>query len=102
MKAQNTTCEVAKINETFTDLADRPMVLLHTNPDGYVDDEGAKHKSCFRAHAKTGILIVADKTELKRRTNKMVERIRYWLERAENNDTPTEPMTVEYQFTSRQ
>ena len=98
---RDTTCEVAKINETFTDLADRPMVLLRTNPDAYVDEEGRKQKSCFRAHAKTGILIVADKTELKKRTDKMVDRIRHWLHRAENDDPPTEPMTIEYQFTSR-
>ena len=78
------------------------MVLLRTNPDAYVDDEGVRHKSCFRAHAKTGILIVADKTELKKRTDKMVERIQHWLERAEKNDPPTDPMTIEYQFTSRQ
>ncbi len=60
---RDTTCEVAKINETFTDLADRPKVLLRTNPDAYVDDEGVRHKSCFGAHAETGILIVADKTD---------------------------------------
>ena len=27
----------------------------------------------------------------------MVERIRHWLERAENNEPPTDPMTIEYQ-----
>lgn len=37
----DTTCEIAKLNETFTDLADRPMILIRFNPDKY---EG---KSCF-------------------------------------------------------
>jgi hypothetical protein len=40
-KAYDTTCEIAKLNETFTDLADRPMVLIRFNPDKYND------KSCF-------------------------------------------------------
>jgi len=31
----DTTCEIAKLNETFTDLADRPMVILRFNPDKY-------------------------------------------------------------------
>lgn len=99
---RDTTCETAKINDTFTDLADRPMVLLRTNPDAYIDEKGVQQKGCFKPHKKTGILIVADKIELKKRTDLMVERIRYWLERAENNDPPTEPITIEYQFTSRQ
>ncbi len=37
----NTTCEIDKLNATFTDLADRPMVLIRFNPDKYED------KSCF-------------------------------------------------------
>jgi len=40
-KNYSTTCEIAKLNETFTDLADRPMILIRFNPDNY---EG---KSCF-------------------------------------------------------
>jgi hypothetical protein len=42
----DTTCEIAKLNETFTDLADRPMVLIRFNPDKF---EG---KSCFDRDAK--------------------------------------------------
>lgn len=40
-KSYSTSCEIAKLNETFTDLADRPMILIRFNPDKY---EG---KSCF-------------------------------------------------------
>jgi hypothetical protein len=40
-KDYSTTCEIAKLNETFTDLADRPMILIKFNPDKY---EG---KTCF-------------------------------------------------------
>jgi hypothetical protein len=37
----DSTCETAKLNDTFTDLANRPMVLIRFNPDNYKD------KSCF-------------------------------------------------------
>jgi len=48
-KDYSTTCEIAKLNETFTDLADladRPMILIRFNPDNY---EG---KSCFDKECK--------------------------------------------------
>lgn len=37
----NTSCETARINELFTDLADRPIIFIRFNPDMY------KGKSCF-------------------------------------------------------
>ena len=64
---RDTTCEIAKINDTYTDLADRPMVLLRTNPDGFTDENNVWHKSCFKVHPRSGILIVADKAELKKK-----------------------------------
>lgn len=42
----DTTCEIDKLNATFTDLADRPMILIRFNPDKYED------KSCFDKDAK--------------------------------------------------
>lgn len=45
-KDYSTSCEIAKLNETFTDLADRPMILIRFNPDNY---EG---KSCFDKECK--------------------------------------------------
>jgi hypothetical protein len=44
----DTTCEIAKLNDTFTDLADRPMVLIRFNPDNYKETD----KSCFDKDAK--------------------------------------------------
>ena len=54
----DTTCEIAKINEQFTDLADRPIILIKFNPD--YDKESKT--SCFD---KEGKLI---KTEWNKRT----------------------------------
>ena len=98
---RDTTCEVAKINDTYTDLADRPMVMLRTNPDQYRDENGVRHKSCFRPHPLTGILI-ADKAELKKRTDRMVEWIRHWIDRAESNEPPIDPITIDYHYTNRE
>ena len=42
----DTTCDIAKLNETFTDLGDRPLVLIRFNPDKY------KNKSCFDKEGK--------------------------------------------------
>ena len=29
----DTSCEIAKLNDQFTDLADRPMIIIEFNPD---------------------------------------------------------------------
>jgi len=42
----DTTCEIDKLNATFTDLADRPMILIRFNPDNY------EEKSCFDKECK--------------------------------------------------
>jgi hypothetical protein len=44
----STTCEIAKLNSTFTDLADRPMILIRFNPDKCKESG----KSCFDKDAK--------------------------------------------------
>lgn len=77
----NTTCEVAKLNETFTDLADRPLVILRFNPDKY---EG---KSCFDGDGK---LV---KKEWNKRIQVLKRRIDYWLE-----TVPESLITTEYLY----
>lgn len=77
----NTTCEVAKLNETFTDLADRPLVILRFNPDKY------EAKSCFDGDGK---LI---KKEWAKRTKALKKRIDYWLK-----TVPEELITTEYLY----
>lgn len=92
-KPYDTTCEEAKINDTFTDNADRFMVLIRVNPDGYVDKNGKRHESCFKIHQKNGALIVRDDNDLYRRLNKLKERLEYWM-----HNIPNELMTIEYHF----
>jgi hypothetical protein len=80
-KAYDTTCEIAKMNETFTDLADRPMVLIRFNPDKYND------KSCFDKDCK---LI---KTEWNRRIKVLKKEINTFIK-----DIPEDLITNIYLF----
>lgn len=77
----STTCEIAKLNDTFSDLADRPLVILRFNPDKF---EG---KSCYDGDGK---LI---KTEWNKRTKVLKERIDYWL-----RTIPEDLITTEYLY----
>lgn len=77
----DTTCEIAKLNETFTDLGDRPLLLIRFNPDKY------QNKSCFD---KDGKLI---KTEWNKRIKILKETLKKHLK-----EIPTELITIIYLF----
>lgn len=85
-------CEFVRTNEIFTDCGDRPQVNLRINPD-ICRDENNKKKNCFKLHKSTGVLMIDDKAELKKRIDKMLERIDYWM-----NNIPPEGLTVEKLF----
>lgn len=85
-------CETIRVNELYTDCGDRPQVSLRINPDNYKDENG-KIKKCFRLHKFTGVLLIDDKIELKKRIDKMMERIEYWL-----THIPSDGLTVEKLF----
>lgn len=78
-----TTCELDKLNATFTDLADRPMVIIRFNPDKCKETG----RSCFDKDAK---LI---KSEWKMRTNTLMTVLKKHL-----NEIPEELMTIIYLF----
>jgi hypothetical protein len=52
-KNYDTTCEIARINELYTDLGDRPIVFIRFNPDKY-----NKQPSCFKYLEKTGVPVI--------------------------------------------
>jgi hypothetical protein len=91
-KDYDTTCEIARINELFTDLADRPIVLICFNPDGYTKNK-KKHLSSFKYHQKSGVPIVRNETEWKGRLNKLDDTIANWL-----NAIPNEAVIIENLF----
>lgn len=82
----NTTCEIAKLNDTFTDLADRPIVLLRFNPDNY------QGKSCFDKECKLM------KTEWNKRIKVLKASIKKWIEFSKRDCIPSEQITTELLF----
>jgi hypothetical protein len=49
----DTTCEITRLNELFTDLGDRPLVFIRFNPDAYNNKP-----SSFKYHKTSGVPII--------------------------------------------
>jgi len=69
----STRCEIRRVNELFTSLADRPIVFIRFNPDSYITKNGKLIKSCFEYTEDKG-LPKANKT-LQSRLKKLKEEI---------------------------
>jgi hypothetical protein len=63
----STNCEVSRINELYTDLADRPIVFIRFNPDAYIDENNVKKLSSFKYHNTNGVPIVRNQKEWQNR-----------------------------------
>ena len=70
-KTYNHECELRRLNNLFTDLADRPIVFIRFNPDSYINKKNKLVKSCFEYTEDKG-LPKATKT-LKPRLKKLKE-----------------------------
>jgi hypothetical protein len=46
-KSYTPECEIRRINNLFTDLADRPIIFMRFNPDSYITKNNKLKKSCF-------------------------------------------------------
>ena len=46
-KSYNPECELRRLNNLFTDLADRPIIFIRFNPDSYTNSKNKLVKSCF-------------------------------------------------------
>lgn len=75
-KNYDTTCEIARINELFTDLGDRPIIFIRFNPDSYKDADGKTVKSCFSYHKTTGLAYINDKKKWTERLTTLETTIR--------------------------
>jgi len=69
----STRCEIRRVNELFTSLADRPIVFIRFNPDSYTNSKNKLIKSCFEYTEDRG-LPKANKT-LQPRLKKLKEEI---------------------------
>lgn len=85
-------CEEVRINEIYTDLQDRMLVLLRFNPDGYTDENGEIHPSSF-SYTKRELPKISDDEEWEARLNHLKSRVDHWMK-----NRPGEPLTSEYLF----
>jgi uncharacterized protein YajQ (UPF0234 family) len=81
-KSYTPECEIQRINNLFTDLADRPIIFIRFNPDSYINKKGKLIKSCFEYTEDKG-LPKANKT-LQPRLNKLKENIEKYINEIPN------------------
>jgi hypothetical protein len=53
--AYDCTCENKRMMQLFTDLGERPLVMIRFNPDDYIDSKACKAESCFTYDNKLGL-----------------------------------------------
>ena len=83
----STRCEIRRLNELFTSLADRPIVFIRFNPDSYTNKSGKIIKSCFEYTEDKG-LPKANKT-LQTRLKKLKEEININIKKVPNINITT-------------
>lgn len=91
-KDYDATCELARINELYTDLGDRPIVMIRFNPDAYIRN-GQRIPSCFKYHKISGAPLIDDKKNWNDRLAALKNSIENYI-----NNVPEEPLTIEYMF----
>ena len=88
---QDYQCENKRMMELFTDLANRPLVVLRFNPDKYVN-QGINHRGLFQFDGKNVVQIV-DNQDLVQRIMELIRTIKYHVE-----NVPTKDVTIEKLF----
>jgi len=97
-KPYDTTCDIARINDLFTDVGDRPIILIRFNPDKYVKKDGTTVPSCWGIH-KNGICALKNdkRTEWQHRLECLKNQIYYWVNKPENEHAkPIETVLMFY------
>lgn len=70
----DTTCENKRIMELFTDVGNRPLVMIRFNPDSYINED-IKMPSSFKYHKISGVPMIRDSKEWQERLSKLKETI---------------------------
>jgi hypothetical protein len=86
---QNYRCENKRMMELFTDLGNRPLVMLRFNPDKYIGHQGFSHRELFQFGDKNIIQIV-DNQDTVQRIMVLTSRIKYHVENIPTNDVTIE------------
>jgi len=86
-------CENKRLMEIFQDLGNRPLVIIRFNPDGYIDDKGVKHVSCFSMHKKLDVPYVKEKKEWEERLQTLHKIVRQHIK-----TIPSKEITLEFLY----
>ena len=73
-KRESKECELERMQLIYEDLGNRPIIFIRFNPDNYINKEGEKIEGCFKKDK------TLNKSEWKKRIQKLKERINYYLE----------------------
>jgi len=82
-------CENKRIMELYTDMANRPMILIRFNCDKYSGGKGL-----FKRHPQSGVDVIRSKKEFKERINKLAETIDIYID----SEPPDKAITIEYLY----
>jgi hypothetical protein len=85
-KYYNKNEEELRINEICSDLLNRPIVFIHFNPDGYIDKNNNKIKSCWK-FTKNKYFTLINKRLWYYRLLTLKSQIKYWLNPLNKLDT---------------
>ena len=88
-----TSCDEKRMMELFTDLGNRPLVLIRINPDKY-EGRTKKRKGCFDFDEKN--TLICNEKKFNKRFNILVEMIKYFID-----NEPEKEITMEKLFFDR-
>jgi len=86
-------CENKRTMELYTDMGNRPMILIRFNCDKYTSN-GVKYDSLFKLDSRTGISIVRSKKDFDERITAFVKLINHYIE----SEPPEKAITTEYLY----
>ena len=70
-------CDEKRMMELFTDLGNRPLVLIRINPDKY-EGKTKKRKGCFNFDKRN--LLICNEKKFNKRFNTLIEMIKYYID----------------------
>ena len=84
-----TSCDEKRMMELFTDLGNRPLVLIRINPDKY-EGKTKKRKGCFDFDEKN--TLICNEKKFNKRFNILVEMIKYFIDNEPEKEFTTEKL----------
>ena len=85
-----TSCDDKRMMELFTDLGNRPLVLIRINPDKY-KGKTKERKGCFKFDKRN--ILTCNEKKFNKRFNTLIEMIKYYL-----NNEPEKEVTMQKLF----